>query len=217
MLLVDHDEAEVLQRREHRRARADHDLHAARADVLPLVVPLARREMAVQHGHARLLPGKAGAKALHRLRRQRDLRHQHQRGAARRHHLRDRLQIDLRLAAAGHAVQQDHARLQRRPFVDDGPKRRLLLGVHLERRRRRPPARAGRDRGPASAARSGPGCARPTHARRPAWRSRPARKASPGRSPRDAARRAPAPCFSSAPPPPPPAIPRPAPRPRAAA
>ena len=41
MLLVDHDEAEVGDRREHGRARADRDPRLARAQAPPLVVALA--------------------------------------------------------------------------------------------------------------------------------------------------------------------------------
>ena len=42
------------------RARPDDDAHAARADVLPLVVPLAGGEMAVQHRDAHLLADETG-------------------------------------------------------------------------------------------------------------------------------------------------------------
>ena len=46
------------------------------------------------------------AKPLDRLRREADLRHQHDRLAAEMDHLLDRLDVDLGLAAAGHAVNE---------------------------------------------------------------------------------------------------------------
>ena len=49
MLLVHDDEADVRERREHRRARADHDVDLAAADALPLVVPLSVGQAAVQN------------------------------------------------------------------------------------------------------------------------------------------------------------------------
>ena len=42
----------LLERREHRRARADDDVDVAAADALPLVVALAVREAAVLDGDA---------------------------------------------------------------------------------------------------------------------------------------------------------------------
>ena len=110
VLLVDHDDAEIGQRREDGRARADDDTRAAAADVLPLVVPLAAGKMAVQHGDADFLPEETRAEMLDRLRRERDFRHEDERAFAKGQHLRDGLQINLRLAAAGDAVEQHHAR-----------------------------------------------------------------------------------------------------------
>ena len=52
VLLIHDDEAEVLQRREDGAARADDDVGAAFADLVPFVVPFAVGEMAVQHGDA---------------------------------------------------------------------------------------------------------------------------------------------------------------------
>ena len=58
-----------------------------------------------QHRHA-----EAGAEALQRLRRQPDFRYQHQRLSAGRQAVEHGLQVDLGLAAAGHALQQDRAK-----------------------------------------------------------------------------------------------------------
>ena len=113
MLLVHDDEAEPLERREHGGARADHDVHVAAADALPLIVPLAVRERAVLDGDARA--ERAAEQRGHR-RRQRDLGHHASAPAVpERHDPLGQAQIDLGLAAAGDAVQQRHAELARRP------------------------------------------------------------------------------------------------------
>ncbi len=135
VLLIDHDEAEPVQRREDGRPRADDDARAPGADVLPLIVPLARGEMAVQHGDADFLPDEARAKMLDCLRRERDFRHEHQRAFTQRQHLRDGLQINFRLAAAGHAVEQDHARFFRGDFSAHDFQRGGLVRVERPRRR----------------------------------------------------------------------------------
>src|SRR5262249_61157908 len=52
VLLVDDDQPEALDRREHGRARADHHVDLAAADSLPLIVSLAVAESAVLDGDA---------------------------------------------------------------------------------------------------------------------------------------------------------------------
>ena len=107
VFLVHDDQAERLHRREDGRARADDDPRAALANLVPLVVPLAGGQMAVQHRDQRLQ--RAGTEprleALDRLRRERDLRHEDDRALALFQRVGDGLQIDLRLAAAGDAVE----------------------------------------------------------------------------------------------------------------
>ena len=71
MLLVDDDDADARQRREHRRSRADDDVHVAAADAVPLIVALAVRERAVLNRDA--IAERAAEERGHR-RRQRDLR-----------------------------------------------------------------------------------------------------------------------------------------------
>ena len=113
VLFVDDDQPEIRLRREHRRPRADHDVVAPVGDAVPLVEQLAVAQAAVQHGHA-LEPL---AEAPHRLRRQRDLRHQHDRPPPGRDAAIERVEVHLRLAAARDAVQQEAlvpARCQRR-------------------------------------------------------------------------------------------------------
>ncbi len=51
MLLVDDDQSELFQRREHRRARAHADARFAAAQPHPLVVALADAERRVQNRH----------------------------------------------------------------------------------------------------------------------------------------------------------------------
>ena len=96
VLLVDDDQPEVRLRREDGAAAADDHGVAAVADAVPLVEQLALREAAVQH---RDLPGEALGEAAHRLRRQRDLRHEDDAALAQRHGVLERPQVDLRLAA----------------------------------------------------------------------------------------------------------------------
>ena len=105
MLLVDDDQPKVHQRREHGRARADHDAHLAAGDGGVGQQPLPRRQPGVQHGDART--AEAPLDASHRLPRQADLGHEQQdRAAGLEGGLRG-LQVDLGLAAPRHPVQQD--------------------------------------------------------------------------------------------------------------
>ena len=48
VFFIDHDEAEIFQRRENRAARADDDARAAGMNLVPFIVPLAFGQMAVQ-------------------------------------------------------------------------------------------------------------------------------------------------------------------------
>ena len=52
LLLVDDDQAEIFERRENRRARADHDARFSVAHAPPFAGALDIRQAAVQHGHA---------------------------------------------------------------------------------------------------------------------------------------------------------------------
>ena len=143
MLLVDHDQPEVGDRREHGRARADGDPRLAGPQPPPLVVALALAERRVQQRHRVAEPS---LEAGDGLRRQRDLRHQHDHPAPARERLRARAQVDLGLARPGDAVQQLRAALP------DGGDRGVLLGRELHRAvggrvgPRRPPPRPRRDR-----------------------------------------------------------------------
>ena len=52
MLLVHDDQAEPVERREHRRSRADNQVHGALPHAVPLIVALAVGETAVLNRHA---------------------------------------------------------------------------------------------------------------------------------------------------------------------
>ena len=106
VLLVADDQPELRYRREHRRAGADHDPRLARGDSLALVAALGDGQMRVQHGD---LLAEALAEATERLRRQRDLGHQHDRALAALERGGASLQVDLGLTAAGRAVEQEGA------------------------------------------------------------------------------------------------------------
>ncbi len=99
--LVHDEQRHVPQRREYCAARADDDVDLAARAGLPGVEALAVRQRGVQHCDA---PPKGGLEASRDLRRQRYLRNEHDRAPAVRDDAFDRLDVDVRLPAAGHAV-----------------------------------------------------------------------------------------------------------------
>ena len=111
---VDDDQAGVGERREHRRAGADNNARPAVPGGHPGVQALAVGEAGVQHRHRHR---EALAEAAQGLGRQADLRHQHQHLFAGGQHRRHGLQVDLGLAAAGDAVEQERLEAL---GVDDG-------------------------------------------------------------------------------------------------
>ncbi len=135
MLLVDHDEAEVRERREQRAASAHHHARRARADEVPLVVAFALAHARVHDGHH---VAEAAAEACDGLRRQRDFGHEHARRAAGGQRGLDGLQVHLRLARAGHAVHEHHLARAALPRAVDGgecgglPGRERRLGAGNE-------------------------------------------------------------------------------------
>jgi hypothetical protein len=123
VLLVDADHAEARDGREDRGACADHDRRFAARDACTLVASLRLGERGVQHGDAL---AEARAKASERLRSERDLRDEHDRPAPTLESRRARLQVDLGLAAAGGAVEEE---VRGRTIVEgrnDSRQRRLL-------------------------------------------------------------------------------------------
>ncbi len=126
LLLVDDEQTKLLHGCKDRAARADDDARETRTDALPLVIALRERQTAVQDGDR---VAEIGGKCLDHLRRQRDLRHEQDRALPRCERLRDQVQIDERLAAAGHAEEQRRLRVRR-------AQQRLQAGKHLLLRRR---------------------------------------------------------------------------------
>ena len=106
MLLVDHHQPEVGDGGEHGRARPDGDPRLAGAQPPPLVVALAFAERGVQQRHG---VAEARLEARDGLRRERDLRHEHDHAAPALERVRAGAQVDLGLAGAGDAVQQVRA------------------------------------------------------------------------------------------------------------
>ena len=104
MLLVEDDEAGPRQRREQRRTRSHHDVGGAVEHPAPLVVALPCRQRAVQNRDAL---AEARHEAPERLRRERDLRHEHDHAETLRQRLGRDTQIDLGLSACGDAVKQE--------------------------------------------------------------------------------------------------------------
>ena len=131
MLLVQHDQPQLGDGGEDGGAGADHDARLAGLYPPPLIMPLAQRQRRMQHGH--LVRAKTRFEQVQHLRRQPDLRQQDQRITPQRQCLRDGVQIDLRLARAGDAVQQQGPP---RPRLEVPPDlaRRPRLGVRQRRR-----------------------------------------------------------------------------------
>ena len=115
VLLVDADHPERRERREHGRAGAHDDRSLAGDDPLPLVPPLGLGEAGVEQ---RDPVAEAGAEAAERLRRQRDLGHEHDRAAARGEGGLAGADVDLGLAAAGRAGEEDVAAAAREQALD---------------------------------------------------------------------------------------------------
>ena len=182
VLLVHHDHAQPRHRGEHRRAGAHHDPRLAVGDAPVLGAAPGRGERAVQHRHG---VAETGLEAGGRLRRQRDLRHQHDRAPSIRQLPLDRPQVDLGLARSGDAVQQHLVRsrpsapARSRPRPPAGPRSASPACP------RRPFPR------PASAAASVAAAAPPARPRGPASRRCPRRSTRPDRAGAPAAGRSP--------------------------
>ena len=149
MLLVHDHEPHVGEWRKERRARAHNHVGVALARHVPLVEALAHREARVQNGH---VVAEAAAKAPHRLRRERDLGHNHDGPAPLCSHAFDGVEVDLRLARARDAVDKHHVTLCGVRGARDGGE-----GLLLPRRE------ALRPRGPGARERGGT-VDRPAHA-----------------------------------------------------
>ena len=103
VLLVDDDQADAAHRGEDRRTCPDDDTGLATRDPVALVTPLGVSERGVDDRHevAEALP-----EAPDRLRRERDLRDEHDRPETALERRGARLEVDLGLAAARRALEQ---------------------------------------------------------------------------------------------------------------
>src|SRR6516162_6841731 len=90
-------------------SRANKDFSLAARHPPPMIVPHDIALMTMQHGHT-IEPRTESA---HRLRRQANLRHQHNRLPPVSHDLLDRANVNLRFTASGDAMNQDRAVLER--------------------------------------------------------------------------------------------------------
>jgi hypothetical protein len=105
MFLIDNDQAEPRQRREYCQARPQHNVHLPCQGIQPGDSPLAGSQIAVQTDQPAV--GKAANESFGQLRRQVDFRHQHQNLLTSRQDIGHPSQVNLGLAAAGDAMQQE--------------------------------------------------------------------------------------------------------------
>ncbi|MEH3055219.1 MAG: hypothetical protein PGN13_14665 [Patulibacter minatonensis] len=134
VLLVDDHEPEIVERCEDGRARADDDPRLAAADPPPLVAARPLAEAGVQHGDD---IAEALLEAVHDLRGESDLGHEHEHGAAGLERRARGAQVHLGLAAAGHAVQQERPAPALARALDPRQCGELLLGGRRLLRRAR--------------------------------------------------------------------------------
>src|ERR1041385_4717434 len=108
MLFIDDDESERIDRRKDRRARANDDARATLSNFVPLIVPFSRGKMRVQHGDksAQRSRTKARLELLDGLRRERNLRHEHDGAFPSLQCVGDGLKIDFRFARTGNAMER---------------------------------------------------------------------------------------------------------------
>ncbi len=127
VLLVDDDDAEVLERREHRGSGADQNggttVAAGEPGIEPL--PVVHGGVHCHHGHV-----EAAAKAVDGLGGEADFRHHHQRLLARLEQGLEDAEVNLGLAGARDAVQQEGTELV--ALAGDGGHRQRLLAVEAQ-------------------------------------------------------------------------------------
>ncbi len=133
VLLIDDDQAGRGERRKYRGPRADHDVDIAPPDAVPLIVSFAVRQPAVLNGNRR---PEARAKERRHLRRQRDFRNEHQHAASALPDGVSEPQVDLGLAAAGHAVDERYMERLRGGQRQQRLERALLIGRRVTKHRR---------------------------------------------------------------------------------
>ena len=107
MFFIHHDQTEPLQRREDGAPGPDHDLGFAGVDLVPFVVTLTLRQMAVKHGHDVAILGKAAFESFDGLGRERNFGNENNRAPAAFQSGANCLQINFGFAAAGDAVKKN--------------------------------------------------------------------------------------------------------------
>ncbi len=130
LLFVDDHQPELAHGREERRAGTDHDTSLAGPQAFPLLLPLGRTERRMKQGEP---VAEAFGRRAGKRRHQSDLGHQEDRRASQLQRSLSRAEVDLGLARAGHAVQQETTELpevQRCPNPLDGAD---LVGAESER------------------------------------------------------------------------------------
>ena len=104
VFLVNYHEADILERSKHRRASADRDASVAAANSTPFIKTFALAKIRVENCD---LCTENASQTPRENRRQCDLRNQHQRAAAFVESPLHRSNVNLSLAATGHAVEQE--------------------------------------------------------------------------------------------------------------
>ena len=104
MFLIDHNQPDIIHRREHRQPRANHQLRLSQHRAQIILRAPACRHLAVQHGGRHV--GKTVFHPFQKLWREVDFGQQKQYLPPLRQHFRHRIEIHFGLAAAGNAVQQ---------------------------------------------------------------------------------------------------------------
>ncbi len=104
VLLIDDDQAGVVQRRKNQRARSDHDARLTRQGRGPAGPSLADVLRAMRDAHQR---AEARAKRPHHLIGEGDFRHHHDDVATRGERTGGELEINLGLATPSHAMEEE--------------------------------------------------------------------------------------------------------------
>src|SRR5487761_234271 len=132
LLLIDDDESHIFERREYRRTRAHHNARLASPHAPPFMRAFIFRKPAVQHGDN---APKSRAHQTAEPQRQRDFRHQYNRGAALRERRFHRAKVHFRFSASRDAVQQGGGeRFLSEPLANRCHRRSLLRVQHIRGR-----------------------------------------------------------------------------------
>src|SRR3972149_2305980 len=132
MLFIDDDQTEVGQRRENRRARANHDIDVAAGDVPPVRPTLGAAERAVQHPNS---PRESRVQTIDELGRQRYFRYQNETPTTQLASSLHGAQVDFGLSTAGDAMKEKCFKASVVKAIGDHAKRFFLLPAKRKSRR----------------------------------------------------------------------------------